>query len=69
MSSAGAMRVRRHRERRAAGRLTVTIEIDEVATIEALCAAKLLSPLQEPDRDEIAHAIERLLELLGREAC
>jgi hypothetical protein len=63
--SPAALRVRRHRERRAAGRITVAVEIDEVEAVEALAAAKLLNPLRENDRSEIAHAIAKLLELLA----
>lgn len=60
------VRVRRHRERRKAGRAAVTIVVDEVATVEVLCAAKLLDPLKDHSAADIGHAIERLIELLGR---
>jgi hypothetical protein len=70
MSSAGAIRVKRHRERQAAGRIAVTVELDEVQAIEVLTAAGLLPPLCDHSREDIAHgiehAIEQLIELLGR---
>jgi hypothetical protein len=70
MSSVAA-RVKAHRARRAAGRLSLLIEVDEVATIEVLEQARLLEPLHDHDREDIARAVEkaveRLLELLARD--
>jgi hypothetical protein len=65
--STSAARVRRHRERRAAGRLSLTLDVDEVSTIEVLCAARLLDRQQDHSRTDVARAIERLLELLARD--
>lgn len=55
------MRLRRERAR--AGRCVVAIEIDE-DDIEVLCAARLLDPLAEHTREDIGHAIVRLLKTL-----
>src|SRR5262245_66378455 len=72
--STAALRVRRHRARRAAGRLSLSIEVDEVALIKVLVQADLLDRLQDHDRAALGHAIEHLIELLevggasGREA-
>lgn len=66
--STAAARVKAHRARRAAGRLSLLIEVDEVDTVEILCAARLLDPLRDHTREDIGHAIERLIGLLGR-AC
>jgi len=60
-------RCRRSRARTAAGRILVTLELDEVATVELLEAAGVLERLQEHSREAIGHGLERLLELLGQE--
>jgi hypothetical protein len=65
--SNGALRVKRHRERRAAGRLSLNIEVEEVALLEVLAQARLLNPLQDHGRDDLGHAVEQLLELLARD--
>jgi hypothetical protein len=59
-----ADRVKAHRARRAAGRLSLLIEVDEVATIEVLERARLLEPLRDHDREDIARAVERAVERL-----
>jgi hypothetical protein len=64
--SSSAARVRRHRERLASGRCSVTVEIDEVEAVEVLCASKLLDPVQDHSREDIGHAIGKLIELLRR---
>jgi hypothetical protein len=61
------LRVRRHRDRRAAGRLSLTLDVDEVSTTAVLCAASLLDPQRDHTRSDIAHAVEQLLELLARD--
>lgn len=65
--STAAARVKAHRARRAAGRLSLTIEVDEVATIEVLERARLLEPLREHDRESISRAVERLLVVLAED--
>lgn len=65
MSSAASLRVARHRARCKAGRCAVTVEIDEIQAIDVLSTAKLLDPLQDHSRDDIGHAIGRLIELLA----
>jgi hypothetical protein len=62
-----ALRVRRHRERRAAGRLSLTLDVDEVSTIDVLCAAHLLDPQRDHTRADIAHGVEELLAVLARD--
>jgi hypothetical protein len=58
-------RSRRFRERRAAGRISVLVDIDEVATIEVLCAANLLDRQRDHSRADIGHALGQLIELLA----
>jgi hypothetical protein len=65
--SSTAARVRRHRERRAAGRLFLTLDVDEISTIEVLCGARLLDPQQDHTRADIARAVEQLLAMLARD--
>jgi hypothetical protein len=62
-----ALRVRRHRARRAAGKLSLNIEVHEVALREILVQARLLDPVRGHGRDDLARGIEQLLELLGRD--
>jgi hypothetical protein len=57
-----AARLRRHRERQKAGRLCVTVEIDEVALAVALIDAKLLPPELENDRAAIKRALEQAID-------
>jgi hypothetical protein len=63
MSSAAAQRMRLLRERRAAGRSVVPVEVDE-ADVEVLYAARLLDPMVDHSRAEIADAIKRLLKTI-----
>jgi hypothetical protein len=60
-------RVRKHRARRRAGKVSLSIEADEVALLEFLAQARLLDPLQDHDRDALARAVERLLALMTAE--
>jgi|GEM_PF-4386891 len=57
--TAAADRMRLHRARRKAGRLRLTVEVDDVATPEALAEAGYLSPNQIDDPAAIALALER----------
>jgi hypothetical protein len=54
-------RVRAYRERRRAGLIQLTIEIDEIALPEKLCEAGLLSPARIDNRDAIIRAVEKLI--------
>jgi len=51
----------RYRGRRAAGKITVTVEIDEVELTECLCHDRLLDPAQAENRRAIARAVADLL--------
>lgn len=66
MSSAAAKQ-RDYRERLKAGRSVFAVEIDQVATCEALIAARLLKRSQIEDHDAVAVAIGRLLEIFVEE--
>ena len=67
MLNATAIRVQRHRERRRGGLRCFQIEVDEIATVDMLVAAKLLYPEQVDDDGAITAALERLVELLAKE--
>jgi hypothetical protein len=62
-----ALRVRKHRQRRAAGKLSLNIEVDEVTLVEILAQARLLNPSQDHGRENLGRAVERLLQLLARD--
>lgn len=66
MSSA-AERQREHRRREASGRILLTVEVDEIEVTEVLRAARLLNPMLEHSREDIALAVERLIKLLAEE--
>jgi hypothetical protein len=53
-------RVRQYRERRRHGRVQLTIEADEVALTETLCATGFLQRA-DPRPEEIESALEKLL--------
>jgi hypothetical protein len=57
-------RMRRYRARQKTGRRVVHVEIDDVAHVEALIAARLLHPQRGDDPVAIAAAIEKLLDML-----
>jgi hypothetical protein len=57
--SAAADRMRRHRARRKAGRLRLTVEVDDVATPERLVEAGYLARSQMDDPAAIARALEQ----------
>jgi hypothetical protein len=67
-TTSSAVRVARHRARRARGKVLLHIEIDELAVTEVLARAQLLDSLQDHGRDDLGRAVERLLELLARDA-
>jgi hypothetical protein len=56
-------RVRAYRERRRAGLIQLTIEVDEIALPEKLVEAGLLSPARIDNRDAIIRGIERIVEM------
>ena len=63
-SSNSTARSHRFRQRKRAGKVPLTIEVDE-AGIEALLAHHgLLSSCGSDDRSAVAHALEQLLQLL-----
>ena len=60
--SSHAARQKIYTQRRRAGRIIVSVEVDEQALTDALVTARLLSPLAVDDRVAIAHATEQLIE-------
>lgn len=61
-----ALRVRRHRERQAAGLVTLQITVPEDELVTTLRAARQLDGIVEPKRADLERGIEQLLELLHR---
>jgi hypothetical protein len=59
-----AERQRRHRARRANGRIVVRAEVDEIELVQMLVAERLLEHHQQEDRKAIENATERLFALL-----
>jgi len=55
-----AVRMRRHRERLAAGRVVLRVEVDEIELAEALIENRFLRPDWE-SRRELERATERML--------
>jgi hypothetical protein len=62
------LRVRRHRDRRAAGRISLMFDVDEISTVKVLAAANLLDPQRDHSRADISRAVEQLLELLANDS-
>jgi hypothetical protein len=62
--SNGARRMRAHRSRQAAGRVTLRVDIDFNATSGALFAAGFLSETEIDDAAAVARAVERVIALL-----
>jgi hypothetical protein len=60
--------MRKSRERQAAGRLLLPIEVDEVELVEVLVAHGVLDPIMADDKAAIARAVERVLEAIVRDA-
>jgi hypothetical protein len=67
MGSTSAVRMARWRRRNAAGRIPLTIEIDEVALTELLVEHGMLERSRADDRVALALAVERVLEVLVRD--
>ena len=59
-----ADRARRYRQRQSNGRIMITIEIDDVTVPAALVTAGFLAADACDDRQAIAAAIERVIEVL-----
>lgn len=57
-------RVRLHRQRQAAGRAILPLDVDEVRVADFLIRARLLDPVNADDRMALTKATERLLELI-----
>jgi hypothetical protein len=63
-----AVRMARLRERQAAGRVVLQIEVDELGLVDTLVAARLVDRQADPSPAELARAVERLLRLVGAPA-
>jgi hypothetical protein len=61
-----ADRQRDYRRRVRGGRCCLLIEVDEVDCLEMLIRAGLLEPSLEHTRDQLAEALARQIDLLGR---
>ena len=59
----GAIRFRRHYQRRRSGRCVLAIEVDPVALADALVADLLLDPNNADNKAAITKALERMIEL------
>jgi hypothetical protein len=62
-----ADRLRRHRARQRAGRVVVSVEVDEVVVSEFLITASLLDATQADDRAALAKAVEKLIVIATKE--
>ena len=62
-----AERVAAHKARKRRGEILITLKADEVALVDSLVAARILSPAIEYDRAAICKAAERVLEIFARE--
>ena len=60
-----AQRMRRHRQRRKAGRLPLLIDVDDVAWAQKLIALGRLDPAAEDDAQAIAAATADFLDGIG----
>ncbi|MFM9859268.1 hypothetical protein RUR49_12390 [Pseudoxanthobacter sp. M-2] len=64
----GADRMRQLRQRRAAGRIVLPVEVDEGRLVDVLIASRRLHPSAADDRDSIRRALEGLIEAFRLEA-
>lgn len=60
-----AARMRAHRQRQAAGKIPLHIEVSEVDDVEFLIEAKCLQEADREDRNKIARGVEKLLAKLS----
>jgi hypothetical protein len=65
--TANAVRLRRYRERRAAGRAMIQIEINWLDLTDLLVRSGLLEQWDADDRAAVEKATERLLEIAAKE--
>jgi hypothetical protein len=65
--STAAARMRRRRAREREGKAVLRIEVDEIEVAEVLCAARLLDPVLNHSREDIARGIEKLLAAIARD--
>jgi hypothetical protein len=57
----GAARMRKHRALHAAGKMSLSVEVDSADLESVLQEAGLISPLSEPSREELSTALSKLL--------
>ncbi|MPZ36598.1 MAG: hypothetical protein GEU95_00815 [Rhizobiales bacterium] len=57
-------RLRRHRARTRVGKIVLLVEVDEVALTEEFLACRFLKPNEAYDRDKLADACSRFLNML-----
>jgi hypothetical protein len=67
MASASALRVARFRQRQRDEEILLKISVPELPLVEALEVAELLRPGVDHSNDDIAHGVERLIQLFVRE--
>jgi hypothetical protein len=67
MSAGNVLRYREYRQRRKAGRIVITLEIDEVRSAQALVEANCLDPLLADDRDAIEQAAQKFWNIVCEE--
>ncbi len=63
----GAIRFRRHYQRRRSGLVVLPIEVDPVLLADVLIEARLLDPNMADDRTALAKATARLIEIFSKE--
>jgi hypothetical protein len=67
MASASAARVARFRQRQRDEEILLKISVPELPLVETLIEAGLLPPDLDAGPEEMAHAVERLIQLFARE--
>jgi ABC-type Mn2+/Zn2+ transport system ATPase subunit len=68
LAAARSARQRAYRARKHEGRITLPVEVDEVALTAALIEAGLLRPAEQEDRRKLAEALARVIEIITAEA-
>jgi len=64
LAAARSARQRAYRARKHEGRITLPVEVDEVALTAALIEAGLLRPAEQEDRRKLAEALTKVIEIL-----
>jgi ABC-type Mn2+/Zn2+ transport system ATPase subunit len=64
LAAARSARQRAYRARKHEGRITLPVEVDEVALSAALIEAGLLRPAEQDDRRKLAEALARVVEII-----